>query len=328
MSSFNSLVSVIIPSYNHENYVQECIQSIIEQTYKNIELIVIDDGSKDNTWQKIQEMKTICEERFARIHFETKENEGTCKTLNKLISLAKGEFIYLIASDDKAKPQAIEKEIQFLYNNTDYVLAVGDNEFINSSSQRIGWDKHHNSVELSEAEYKTFGEALQNEIKNIDFNSPNFGLYEKFVTNNHVPNGYLIRKSALDQIGNFTPEAPLEDWWLHLQLSKIGKYKYIDEILFSYRWHDNNTVKRTNYMDTISYKTQLYEQKLVESLENKKWQQIFEKNIYIIKVKFNILNFIRFYSMKDIKFKQHVLELFGHKFIIKKRPLNQLTRDN
>ncbi len=91
----NPLVSVIIPAYNHENYVQECINSIIEQTYKNIELIIVDDGSKDSTWNKIQEMKAVCEKRFVRVHFETKENEGTCKTLNKLLSLAKGEFIYL-----------------------------------------------------------------------------------------------------------------------------------------------------------------------------------------------------------------------------------------
>lgn len=321
----NSLVSVIVPSYNHENYVQECLNSIIEQTYKNIELIVIDDGSQDNTWQKIQEMKSVCEQRFNRTHFETKENEGTCKTLNKLISLAKGEFIYLIASDDKAKSQAIEKEICFLEKNPDYVLAVGDNEIINFSSQRIGWDKNHNSVDLPEAVYKTFGDVLKKGKKDINFNSSKFGLYETFVTGNYIPNGYLIRKTALDKIGKFTPEAPLEDWWLHLQLSKIGKYKYIDEILFSYRWHDNNTVKRKNYMRTISYKTQLYEQKLVTLLEDKKWQQIFEKNINIIKVKFNILNFIKFYSIKNIEFKQHVLELFGHKFTIKKRCLNQLT---
>lgn len=272
-----SLVSVIIPAYNHENYVQECINSIIEQTYENIELIIIDDGSKDSTWQKIQEMEDVCKKRFVRVHFETKENEGTCKTLNKLISLAKGEYVYLIASDDKAKPCAVEKEICFLQNNPDYVLVVGDNEFINGNSLRIGWDKQHNSVDLADAEYKSFGEALQKGHKDVDFSSSQFGLYETFVTGNYVPNGYLIRKNALDKIGKFTPEAPLEDWWLHLQLSKIGKYKYIDEILFSYRWHDNNTVKRKDYMNTIFYKTQLYEQKLVESLKDTKWQQIFEK---------------------------------------------------
>lgn len=313
----DSLVSVIIPSFNHESYVQECINSIILQTYKNIELIVIDDGSKDNTWQKIQEMEDICKKRFVKVYFETKENEGTCKTLNKLISLAKGEYVYLISSDDKAKPQAIEKEICFLEKNTDYVLVVGDNEFIDNNSLRIGWDKNHNSENLTESEYKSFGEFLQKGHKDINFNSSKFGLYETFVTGNYVPNGYLIRKTALDQVGNFSPEAPLEDWWLHLQLSKIGKYKYIDEILFSYRWHDNNTVKRKNYMNSITYKTQVYEQKFVSSLKDKKWQQIFEKKINTVRMKLNFFDIIRFYSLRKIDKKQQILEIFGYKVILK-----------
>ena len=76
MNDNNPLVSVLIPAYNHEKYVQDAIKSIMEQTYQNIELIVIDDGSKDSTWQKIQDMKSECEKRFTRVHFETKQNEG------------------------------------------------------------------------------------------------------------------------------------------------------------------------------------------------------------------------------------------------------------
>ena len=117
MFNNSPLVSVIIPAYNHEKYVQETVKSIINQTYKNIELIIIDDGSTDNTWQKIQEIKEECEKRFKRVFFETKKNEGTCKTLTKLISLTQGEFVYLIASDDRAKPKAIEKEVAFLKKN-------------------------------------------------------------------------------------------------------------------------------------------------------------------------------------------------------------------
>lgn len=315
----NPVVSVLIPSFNHETYVQESINSIIKQTYKNIELIVIDDGSKDRTWQKIQEMKNACEKRFSRVYFETKENEGRCKTYNKLISLAKGEFIYIIASDDVAKPHAIETEVKFLQENQDYVLVVGDNELINHNSLRIGWDKHHNSVNISEALYRTFGEALQKDNKNIDFNSSKFGMYETFVTKNYIPNGYLIRKTALDKIGLFTDEAPLEDWWMHLQLSKIGKYKYIDEVLYSYRWHANNTVKKIDYMLDITRKTQLYEKRLVSSLKDKKWHDIFEKSTNIIRMKFNFLNIIKFYSLKNMEVKQHIIELVGHKFIVKSK---------
>ena len=132
MSGYNSLVSVLIPAYNHEKYVQEAIKSIINQTYQNIELIIIDDGSKDNSWQKIQEMKVECEKRFVRVVFKTKINEGTTHTLNQLLNEAQGEYVYIIASDDIAKSGAIEKEVDFLNNNLDYALVVGNDEFIDS----------------------------------------------------------------------------------------------------------------------------------------------------------------------------------------------------
>ena len=60
------LVSVVIPAYNHEKYIQTTIESVIAQTYKNIELLILDDGSSDNTWNKIQEMREKCERRFVR----------------------------------------------------------------------------------------------------------------------------------------------------------------------------------------------------------------------------------------------------------------------
>ena len=149
------LVSVLIPAYNHENYIQETIKSIINQTYQNIELLIVDDGSKDSTYQKMQEMKKECEKRFVSVHFETKENEGTCKTLNKLLSLVKGNYLYIIASDDMAKPNAIEKGINFIEKNPDYALCVGDNEIIDSENKVCFWDKDRNILyENKRAVYK------------------------------------------------------------------------------------------------------------------------------------------------------------------------------
>ena len=77
------LVSVIMPAFNHENYVQEAIKSIISQTYPNIELLIVNDGFTDATWNKIQEMRAECEIRFSRVVFETQENKGTCLTQNR-----------------------------------------------------------------------------------------------------------------------------------------------------------------------------------------------------------------------------------------------------
>ena len=274
----NPRVSVIIPAYNHENYVQDTIKSIIEQTYQNIELLVIDDGSKDSTWQKIQEMKEVCENRFVRVHFETKENEGSCKTLNKLLSLAQGEFVYIIASDDLAKSNAIEKEVEFLVNNEDYALVVGDDEIIDSEGKRVYWDRHRNIVySKKEAKFLTFGAALKHMRKDINFNSDKFGTYATFAVGNYVPNGYLIRGSIFEKIGYFTPEAPLEDLWLLMQIAKYAKMKYLDEILFSYRWHSTNTVKNHTKMIEMTRTTQLFEKNNIEKVDINDCQNSFKQ---------------------------------------------------
>ena len=253
------LVSVGIPAYNHEKYIQKTIRSIIAQTYQNIELIVIDDGSEDSTWQKIQELKQECEKRFVRIDFSTQENCGVCKTSNKIKAKAQGEFIYSIASDDLAKPQAIEKQLDFLLKNKDYALAVGDNEIIDSEGKRAYWDNERNLIyDENKAKHKTFGSSLRAGKYPIS-NPEQFGTYENLLRGNHIPNGSLIRKSVFDEIGDFTPEAPLEDYWSMLQISKRAKLKYIDEVLFSYRWHGKNTAAQTERMEKMTEKTLEYE---------------------------------------------------------------------
>ena len=241
----DDLISVIIPAYNHEKYIEECIRSIMAQTYQNIELLVIDDGSKDGTFEILKALKPECEKRFVRVVFETQENQGTRVTLNRLIDLAQGQYIYMIASDDMAKPQAIETLHLFLSQNPDYVLAVGDNEIINGKSERIYWGENRAVLPENKALYKTFGDELH--LNAPDNKLADFGAYANLLKGNHVPNGYLYLRQAMIDAGKYDESVFLEDWYMHLQLSKIGKYKYIPDILFSYRWHESNTVSSSEY---------------------------------------------------------------------------------
>ena len=241
----DDLISVIIPAYNHEKYIEECIRSIMAQTYQNIELLVIDDGSKDRTFEILQSLKPECEKRFVRVVFETQENQGTRVTLNRLIDLAQGQYLYTIASDDMAKPQAIETLHLFLSQNPDYVLAVGDNEIINGKSERIYWGKNRAVLPENEALYKTFGDELH--LNAPDNKCDDFVAYANLLKGNHIPNGCLSSRQAIIDAGKYDESVFLEDWYINLQLSKFGKFKYIPEILFSYRWHDSNTVSSSEY---------------------------------------------------------------------------------
>lgn len=266
--TFNKhLVSVLIPAYNHENYIQDTIKSIISQTYKNIELIVVDDGSKDSTWEKILKIKPECDKRFSRVVFKTQENQGTCETFNRLLSLAQGEYVYIIASDDLAKPSAIEKEYTFLSNNSDYALCVGDNEIIDADSNICYLDKQMNVVKnKNEADFETFGQFMQSNL-HFSFLSSRFGNYNELYFTNHIPNGYLIRRSVFDKTGYFTKEAPLEDYWLMLQISKYAKMKFLDEVLFSYRQHGANTVNNREKMLIMTSKTKEHEYQILKNAD-------------------------------------------------------------
>jgi UDP-glcNAc-lipooligosaccharide N-acetylglucosamine glycosyltransferase len=306
------LVSVLIPAYNHENYIQETIESVINQTYPNIELIILDDGSKDKTWEKITELKPKCENRFVKIHFETKQNEGTCITLNKLLKLSSGEFVYIIASDDLAKPQAIEKEVKFLQNNPDYALAVGDNEYVDSMGKQIFRTQKAFTSNIKNAKYKTVKEFLSSKLK-IDFLSDDFGSYKTLYKENYIPNGYLIRKNIFETIGNFTKNAPLEDFWLMLQISKYKKMKYIDEILFSYRIHDTNTIGNSTRMRELTTQTRNYEQKLLEKyLTNHKNDELLKiYNEGICYYQTGIPNILMLYKYQKINTRTLKVEIFN-----------------
>lgn len=306
----HKLISVVIPAYNHEKFVDKTIKSIINQSYDTIELIIIDDGSKDETWKIIQSFQEECEKRFKRVVFETQTNHGTCYTLNKLISLAAGEYIYLIASDDMAKENTLELEYDFLEKNPEYVLAVGDNEFVDAEGERIGWDEDCNSVSLEQAKHKTFAEFLK--IKEF---GELFGDYRLLILQNHVPNGYLVRSKSLKAILPFISEAPLEDYYMMLQLSKLGKMKFIDQILFSYRWHGSNTMKQKEKIALYGKKTLCYEDLLVREKGNKKWEKIFLTNYGRIKMLID-LKIIALYWMTSFSLKRFYIKIFGMKFCL------------
>ena len=106
-------VSVVMPAYNHQEYVGRSIDSVVSQTYPNVELIVVDDGSTDKTWEKISEKLEKNPGLFKAV---SRPNGGVCSALNEGIALSSGEFVAVIASDDYYLPTKLSDQMQLFLN--------------------------------------------------------------------------------------------------------------------------------------------------------------------------------------------------------------------
>ena len=303
------LISITTPAYNHEKYIEETIRSVIAQTYPDLEYIIIDDGSSDNTWQIIQDLKPECEKRFARFVCLTQQNAGITRTLNRLMENVRGEYVYSLASDDVAKPRAIEKLYRCLSADPQNVLAVGDDEIINNRSERVSWDAKRNILPFGIG-YESFGSYLQKMRPDVDFGGENFGSYKTLLAGNYIPNGFLMRTRA---VSPYTAEAPLEDWYQALQLSKKGKLVYLDEILFSYRWHGSNTISNIKKINEYSKKTFAYEREILKDPQFGQYLDIYTRFAETGREKtcFKLGNFFEIYRCKSPFFNKKFLRLFN-----------------
>lgn len=206
------LVTVVIPSYNHQNFVQDSIRSIIQQNYQNIELLVIDDGSSDQSIEKIKEMVEQCEERFVRFEFRYRQNKGLCYTLNEALEWAQGRYFSPFASDDIALPEKISFLVDRI-ENSNFPAVFG------RSADTQGVIK---------------ARSLQVEVVH-DFTS--------LIQHKNMPDTptALISTAAIREVGGYAEDVKLEDWYLWLKLTENGRVlKTYPQVLALYRRHDTN----------------------------------------------------------------------------------------
>ncbi len=239
------LVSILVFSYNHEKYIGECLESIINQDYLNIELIVIDDCSPDNTWDIVMSYHEQAKNKLTKVNFILKDvNKGLSDSKNIGIGFASGKYILMCASDDAlAVKQTISKLVNKMQSlSDDYAIVTCDNKIIDEDGKQCYWDKFRKNVySKKQAMYESFGDFLKYERTEIDFKSAAYGSYLSIINGNYISNGYLTKLDVLKSVLPLT-RGSLEDWETHLKISKKYQYKYLDEQLFSYRWHGANTM--------------------------------------------------------------------------------------
>ena len=221
------LVSVLVPCYNHESYVQDCIKSIIDQDYENIELIVIDEGSKDKSSLMIEELVSQCEDRFVRFLFKSRPNKGLCATLNEAVELASGFFIMPIASDDEMYPNKISEQVR---------------TFNIKSKEEPSLVAIYSGVE--------YVDELGNSIRVKKGSGKFCGFKEVILRNEFLPTpSFMVVKERLIAAGCFNPNYSIEDFYIRLKLTENGGLFYvIPSPLVKYRRHDDNLSKKSDLM--------------------------------------------------------------------------------
>ncbi len=225
------LVSVIIASYNHAPYIEASIASVLAQTYEHIELLVIDDGSSDDSVARIQRLQA--QHGFA---FKVQQNQGLSRTLNEAIERAQGEYVVPFGSDDIMRPERIAKQVAYMHGKPEVGLCAANVEIIDAAGDL-----------LPEKEQKQ---------RNLPFRRLDFD--DLFLDRKPGPMvaTQMFRKSALQAVGGFNPEIRLEDVYICLKILDAGYFiDILPDVLADYRKHASNTYKRLRFMTENMLKT-------------------------------------------------------------------------
>jgi alpha-1,3-rhamnosyltransferase len=213
-------VSVIIASYNHGPYIEASICSVLAQSYANIELLVVDDGSKDDSIKRI----TRLQKRYG-FDFLAQENQGLSRTLNSAIARARGELIVPFGSDDIMLPERIALQVAYISGKPEVGICAGDIQAIDASGRVIE-------------------EGKDLPLRRLDFED----VFLDRKPGAPAPT-LMFRREALEAVGGFDPEVRLEDLMIELKITRAGYFiDVLSEVLAQYRVHATNTYKNYEFM--------------------------------------------------------------------------------
>ena len=248
-----------MPCYNQGKYVREAIESVLHQTYKNIEIVCVNDASLDNSNDIIQNiLSELNPDNF--IYINHKENKGVITTRNEAIEIATGEYILPLDADDTIEPTYVEKAVNILDENPDVgiVYCWVNNFWKDSKSQISKWEDFDISKEL-------------------------------FL--NSIVNTSMYRKSDFLLVGGYKSymNKGWEDWDLWLSIIEKGfKAHLIKEVLFNYRRkffdsRSNSAAKSIDhlYRELLRHHTELYINNdcFIDRVFNQNYQILLEKDI-------------------------------------------------
>jgi glycosyltransferase involved in cell wall biosynthesis len=217
-------VSVVMPAYNHERYVQAALDSVLTQTHRNLEIIVVDDGSRDATPALLDQYAERCRSHSLTVVHQV--NAGAHEAINHGLALARGEIIALMNSDDLYTPTRLERLLREMDRHGQR-LAFSNTRFIDDEGREIpATDPYPKQLRRAIEEATQLPEIL----------------YVLVYSNIAMSTGNLVfRRELLEQTGGFCAMRVCHDWDFILAASQATGLAFVDEPLYEYRLHGGNT---------------------------------------------------------------------------------------
>lgn len=219
------LVSYIIPSYNHDKFIIEALNSIKADLFCDHEIIILDDGSTDqsviniNTW--------MAQNSDLNVQLIQQTNKGVCRAINKLIGSSQGDFIRLVASDDQIIKGSTKSLIAVLEAQPEKLVAFGDTQTIDINGTLIS-ESHIDFLKKNKESYKA-------------------DLQQAIISEWAVAGPVLVyRKGFMDHVGKYDESILIEDWNMYLRLAGMNKLAFLDQVVARYRIHGTNTSMTRN----------------------------------------------------------------------------------
>jgi len=212
-------VSVVIPTYNRAGYLSEAVASVLAQTYRDFEVIIVDDGSIDNT------PEVVASFRDAHIRYFYQENRGVSAAMNTGILASTADYIAVLDSDDVLVEEALQKSVAFLDQHPEAGYCFGQSYTIDENGRPLRRSPRGPKVTFVRDGREEIAHAL---------------LGERSI-------GFLVRRSCFQEVGLYNTELPMsEDWDVFIRLAKRYAVGHLAEPLYKWRSHHQQMTSQSN----------------------------------------------------------------------------------
>lgn len=220
-------ISIITASYNYAQYIEETINSVISQSYQDWEMIIVDDGSSDNS---VEIIKSFCEKdsRIKLLQHEGGQNKGLKETVLLGLNNATGDWIAFLESDDVFSPENLSKKIEIIEKHPDVAVIFNRVKLLEEN--------------INKNPLVTNFEKKQAKLSRLTY--PRNMFYDFYINNMILTFSCIMVKADVLKNTDFsTPADRLLDWWLWIHIAYENKFYYINEELSSWRLHEESYIK-------------------------------------------------------------------------------------